>query len=214
LAARGRPATRRVRGRPRYAERRFNFPDHPAGLSRESLAAHVDLYRGYLKQLNALLEALQPGSGKAGDNAAAERRQAIADRHAFEANGVRLHELYFAQLGSTGGSPDPKGALAAEIKLAFGSIEEWRADLATVAETRGIGWAVTAWDPDPGCLTNLWLDLHERGVPANQRVVFALDLWEHAYLADYGTSGRAKYVDAVLDAVNWPVVEERLNADA
>ena len=214
MAAKGQPATRRARARPSYAERRFTFPDHPAGLSRETLAAHVELYRGYLKQLNGLLEALQSGPAKAGDKAAAQRRQAIADRHAFEANGVRLHELYFAQLGGNGSAPDPKGALAAEIKLAFGSVEEWRADLATVAETRGIGWAVTAWDPEPGCLTNQWLDLHERGVPANQRIVFALDLWEHAYLPDYGTSGRAKYVEAVLDAVNWPVVEKRLTGNA
>ncbi len=214
MAAKGRPATRRARTKPSYAERRFKFPKHPAGLSREALAAHVELYRGYLKQLNGLLEALHSGAGKAGDKAAAQRRQAIADRYAFEANGVRLHELYFAQLAGDGAAPDRNGAFLAEIKNAFGSVQEWRADLATVAETRGIGWAVTAWDADAGCLTNQWLDLHERGVPANQRIVFALDLWEHAYLADYGASGRAQYVKAVLADVNWRVVEKRLNADA
>lgn len=212
MAARGRPVARRARARPEYAERRFKFPDRPAGLSRETLAAHVELYRGYLKQLNGLLEALQAGAGKADDPESAQRRQAIADRYAFEANGVRLHELYFAQLGGSGAAPDPKGALAAELKNAFGGIEQWRADLATVAGTRGIGWAVTAWDPDPGCLTNLWVDLHERGVPANQRIVFALDLWEHAYLADYGSAGRDKYIDAALGSANWPVIEDRLTA--
>lgn len=214
MAAKGRPAARRTLAKPRYAERRFKFPDHPAGLSRETLAAHVELYRGYLKQLNGLLAALQAGAGKAGDPESAQRRQAIADRYAFEANGVRLHELYFAQLGGGDTAPAPRGALAAELTNAFGGIEEWRADLATVAGTRGIGWAVTAWDPDAGCLTNQWLDLHERGVPANQQIVFALDLWEHAYLADYGSAGREKYIDAVLEAVNWPVIEERLTARA
>jgi len=39
--------------------------------------------------------------------------------------------------------------------------------------------------------------------------VFVLDLWEHAYLRDFGVRGREQWVETVLDNTSWKVIEER-----
>ena len=42
-------------------------------------------------------------------------------------------------------------------------------------------------------------------------IILALDVWEHAYLADYGTTGKDKYIDAFFKNLNWSVVERRFS---
>jgi superoxide dismutase, Fe-Mn family len=39
--------------------------------------------------------------------------------------------------------------------------------------------------------------------------VFALDLWEHAYMIDFSPAQRADYVKIILDNVDWPVLDQR-----
>jgi Fe-Mn family superoxide dismutase len=39
--------------------------------------------------------------------------------------------------------------------------------------------------------------------------VFVLDLWEHAYLRDFGVRGREQWVETVLENIDWKVIEER-----
>jgi len=36
-----------------------------------------------------------------------------------------------------------------------------------------------------------------------------LDVYEHAYMIDYGTN-RGAYIGAFVDSIDWPVVEKRL----
>lgn len=43
--------------------------------------------------------------------------------------------------------------------------------------------------------------------------LICVNLWDHAYLADYGVQNRAKYVRNVLDNLNWSVVNNRLFTD-
>jgi Fe-Mn family superoxide dismutase len=56
------------------------------------------------------------------------------------------------------------------------------------------------FDASRGYLHNIWVSSHDMHVPAGMRPVFALDMWEHAWLADYGLKGREEYVEAVLRA--------------
>lgn len=41
-------------------------------------------------------------------------------------------------------------------------------------------------------------------------VLLACNLWEHAYLPDYGVAGRDDYIDAWWSAIDWRVVSKRL----
>jgi Fe-Mn family superoxide dismutase len=43
--------------------------------------------------------------------------------------------------------------------------------------------------------------------------VLVLDVYEHAYLLDYGTD-RSRYLDALWQQIDWSVVEARLDSSA
>jgi Fe-Mn family superoxide dismutase len=64
-------------------------------------------------------------------------------------------------------------------------------------------------EPTTNRLYNAWVDLHHLMVPANTRVVLALDLWEHAYLLDFAPSQRSNYFELLWNSVDWAKVEER-----
>ena len=49
-------------------------------------------------------------------------------------------------------------------------------------------------------------------MPANCDVIFALDLWEHAYMIDFTPAQRADYVKIIFENVDWTVVEQRCKA--
>jgi len=38
--------------------------------------------------------------------------------------------------------------------------------------------------------------------------VLAIDMWEHAFVYDYPTSEKKKYVEAFFENLNWEVIEE------
>jgi Fe-Mn family superoxide dismutase len=60
-------------------------------------------------------------------------------------------------------------------------------------------------------LFNVWIDEHDRGALAGCPLVLVMDLFEHAYLTDYGTK-RADYIDAFLAAADWEAAERRFEA--
>lgn len=195
-----------------YRESSFNFREFASpGLSAPTLATHLDLYRGYLAQANELLTALGDPALRKAAGGVARPRESIARRLSFELDGVKLHEWYFEQLAGAGGAraPAPSSVAAEAMDMACGGFDGWRADVEVLAATRGIGWVVTAWDAGAGQLMNLWADLHHLSLPAATDIVFVLDLWEHAYWADFGPKGRAAYTRFVLDNTDWQVVEAR-----
>lgn len=198
-----------------YDELTFDIAPEQA-LSRESIAVHVDLYRGYIEQVNAIIDALRQPQAMAAGEQPARPREALARRLAFELNGVVLHERLFEQMESPTrqDGPDPGSRAMEAMDVAFGGFEAWRADLMMLAKTRGVGWVVCLWDPGAEYLMNFWVDLHHLSVPAGQRIAFVVDLWEHAYFADYGPKGREDYVRDALLHTNWTVVERRIDGSS
>jgi Fe-Mn family superoxide dismutase len=39
-----------------------------------------------------------------------------------------------------------------------------------------------------------------------------MDCFEHAWMVDHGAGGRGAYIDAVVDNLNWDVIDERTQA--
>ncbi len=193
-----------------YEVREFDL-SAVTGLSARAVDIHLELYRGYVKEFNALLAEQQAAFPAPGEAAVPLDLAAHARRFAFEHNGVVLHELFFEALGAPGGSsPDRQGRLADAAGRSFGSLEQWTRHAAALAQLRGIGWIVTLHDPVRDVLHNTWVDLHHLNVPANLRVVLALDLWEHAYLLDFAPAQRANYFEMLWSSVEWSKVEQRL----
>ena len=129
-------------------------------------------------------------------------------RFGFEFNGMRLHEYYFENLGGKG-TLNKSGKLAQLLPGAYGGYEDWEKDFRATATMRGIGWAILYQDNVTGWLINQWINEHETGHPAGCTPILVLDVFEHAFMIDYGLK-RADYIDAFFKNINWDAVEARL----
>jgi Fe-Mn family superoxide dismutase len=176
------------------------------GFSDKLLDMHFTLYQGYVKNTNLLLEQLQQlaGQNQGGSPAYAELKRRLG----WEFDGMRLHELYFGNLG--GKEPlNQDSQLMKRLKENFGSYDNWAADFKAVGAMRGIGWAILYEDPKSGRLLNVWINEHDAGHPAGGNPLLIMDVFEHAYLTDYGLK-RGDYIQAFCQNINWPVVEARV----
>jgi len=119
---------------------------------------------------------------------------------------VRLHELYFGNLGGDG---TPGETLEHILAHAFGSLSRWEAEFRRTANALagGSGWTILSIGPE-GDLHNYWAWDHTSGVPGS-RPLLVLDMYEHAYHLDYGAAA-ARYIDAFMQNVNWEEVSRRL----
>lgn len=176
------------------------------GFSESLLQNHFTLYQGYVTNTNKLLDALALllNEGKTAVPEFAELKRRLG----WEFNGMRLHELYFDALGGDG-SVDANCRLAQKKIAEFGSIEAWMRDFKAVGAMRGIGWAILYQDNSTGKLFNLWINEHDTGHPAGCSPLLVMDVFEHAFMLDYGLK-RAEYIEAFFKNVNWKTVEARL----
>jgi Fe-Mn family superoxide dismutase len=176
------------------------------GFSDQILKDHLALYQGYVRNTNQLATVLleMDRKGKSGTPTYAELKR----RFGWEFNGMRLHELYFENLAKRLSSLRKQSPLGEQLLLGFGRLDTWERGFMSTGGMRGIGWVVLALDPAMGQLFNVWVDEHDSGVLAGAVPLLVMDVFEHAYLRDYGLN-RTAYVQAFMKAINWPVVEQR-----
>ena len=198
-----------------YKPQSFDHQMGLDGISDAQVKEHLELYQGYVKQVNTLGEKLTELLAK-GKPQGTDPYFAELTRHlGFEYNGMILHEYYFSNL-KRGGEPSPgkTSGLAQAIGQSFGSVETWKGDFEAIGGMRGIGWAILFQDPATGHLTNQWVTLHQDGVPAGFKPLLVMDVWEHAFMRDYKATEKAKYIEAFFRNVDWQAVERRLNEPA
>jgi superoxide dismutase, Fe-Mn family len=176
------------------------------GFSEALLKNHFTLYQGYVTNSNKVMEILEQmvKDGKMATPEFAELKRRLG----WEFNGMRLHELYFGNLG--GSEPiNPGGKLAAKMADSFGNSDIWEKEFRAVGALRGIGWAVLYQDPASGRLINFWVNEHDAGHPAGCSPILIMDVFEHAFMLDYGLK-RGDYIEAFFRNVDWKAAESRL----
>ncbi len=176
------------------------------GFSETLLKNHFTLYQGYVTNTNKLMDTLATmlKDGKVGTPEYAELKR----RMGWEFNGMRLHEYYFDNLGGKA-ALDKSGKLAKKLAENFGSYEDWEKDFRGTGTMRGIGWVILYQDNVSGKLFNQWINEHDVGHPAGCVPILVMDVFEHAFITDYGLK-RADYIEAFFKNINWAVVESRL----
>ena len=176
------------------------------GFSETLLKNHFTLYQGYITNTNKLLDLLSNllKEGKVGTPEYSEMKRRLG----FEFNGMRLHEYYLENLGGKG-ILEKSGKLGTKLIQDFGSYEDWEKDFKGTGTMRGIGWAILYQDNVTGRLLNCWINEHETGHLAGGIPILVMDVFEHAFITDYGLK-RADYIEAFFKNVNWAVVEGRL----
>jgi Fe-Mn family superoxide dismutase len=123
----------------------------------------------------------------------------------FNWDAVKLHELYFWNLGGTGGPA--KGRIRTMIDRDFESFDKWKEDFLAAGKAAR-GWVVLAYDCDDKTLHNFLQDVHNVGVVWRAIPLLVLDVYEHAYFIDFGID-RAKYMDAFFANVDWDEINRR-----
>jgi Fe-Mn family superoxide dismutase len=189
-----------------YSVKDYNKLIGIKGLSEQLLKNHFTLYQGYVTNTNKELDTLSAmlKDGKVSTTEFAE----VKRRLGWEFNGMRLHELYFDNLGGT--SPLGKdGKLAKKLAESFGSVENWEKEFRATGAMRGVGWAIMYQDNTNGNLINFWINEHDTGHPSGCTPILVLDVFEHAFITDYGLK-RADYIEAFFKNIEWSVVESRL----
>lgn len=192
-----------------YETKNFDYLLGIVGFSEQILKNHFTLYQGYIANFNKLdqiLSAMEK-EGKFGTPEYAELNR----RFGWEFNGMRLHEYYFENLTKQPKVFDKDSLLAKKINAEFGSYEFWEKDFKSMGTMRGIGWVVLYYDSTADRLFNVWINEHDTGHFSGAVPVLVMDVFEHAYILDYGLK-RAAYIEAFVKAIDWDIAEKRISS--
>ena len=178
-------------------------PEKVKGLSAGLLRNHHDKdYADAVKTLNAVGEEL----AKLDFSAVPPEKLGELKRNEQAAqNSTVLHEIYFDGLAEA--PTQPAGLLAQALSRDFGSLDRWKAEFVGIGKSlaSGTGWAILAYAPRDKRLFNCRAD-NDSMAPASAVPLLTMDMYEHAYAADYGTD-IAKYIDAYVLAIKWTNAE-------
>jgi Fe-Mn family superoxide dismutase len=177
------------------------------GLSERLIVSHYENHYGAaVRALNAVraeLAALEAG-------APGYRLRALKHEELAAMGSVTLHELYFGNLGGEGNKvPAPVGGILEED---FGSLAAWRREFVGTARSLagGSGWVLLTYSRRHRRLWNQMASDHAQAA-VDAAPVLVLDMYEHAYYADFGANATA-YVDAFMRNVDWAAVAGRIAA--
>lgn len=177
------------------------------GLSDKLLKNHFSLYEGYVNNTNKLIEKINELT-KNGMSTSPEFSE-LKRRFGWEWNGMRLHEYYFENLSKDETALDKNSDLFQKITENFGSYENFEQDFRRTAEMRGIGWVILYYDSINNTLFNLWINEHHIGHLAGAEPILTMDVFEHAYMLDYGTK-KADYIEVFFKAIKWNTAVHRM----
>ncbi len=178
------------------------------GLSQSQIEQHLKLYKGYVaktKELNDLLFAADILEQKPSANGTYSPLRELLMEQSYALNGVVYHELYFGNLGGSGG--EATGDLKAAIDARWGSYGKF-IDYLKAAGKCMRGWVIIGWNQRDASIHAYGLDMHNMWAPANVVPILALDVYEHAYMVDYGIN-RGSYLDAFVKNIDWDVCGKR-----
>lgn len=176
------------------------------GFSDDLLKNHFALYQGYVKNTNILKEKLAILVSE--EKMTLPEYAELKRRFGWEFNGMRLHELYFGNMINDGVQSIHTSPLHKKIVDDFGSYGAWEKDFRATGAMRGIGWAVLCYDTFSHSLYNAWINEHDLGYLIGSSPLLVMDVFEHAYMLDYGLK-RADYIGNFFKAIDWKTVEER-----
>jgi Fe-Mn family superoxide dismutase len=175
-------------------------------ISAQTIAFHHGKHlQGYIDNLNKLLPS-SPFEGMTLEEIVCKAEGAIFNN----VGQILNHNMYFEQFTTPGEGRLPKGDMAAQIEMQWGSLEAFKKEFVD----KGIGLFGSGW---------VWLSKAQDGSlvitqepGANNPVVKGLkplltfDVWEHAYYLDY-QNRRAAHLQELWKIINWDVIEQRMH---
>ncbi len=190
----------------------FTLPELP--YPKDALAPHIsaetlDFHHGkhhqaYVTKLNELVAADPSLAGKSLEDLIRTTSGGVFNQAAQVWN----HTFYWHSM-KPGGGGEPTGAVADDIKKAFGSFADFKTKFSAAAVGQfGSGWA---WLVKNGSGALEIVATSNAGCPLteNKTPILTCDVWEHAYYIDY-RNARPKYVETWWNLVNWDHANKNL----
>ncbi len=188
-----------------YKAKDFSYLIGTEGFSDTLLKNHFTLYQGYVANSNKILSLLN--QMRADDKTNTPEYAELRRRLGWEFNGMRLHELYFENIGKSEFFSN-NSKLMKKIILDFGNFDNWVKDFKATGLMRGIGWVILYYDIEGDVLINFWINEHDVSHPCGCNPILIMDVFEHAFMLDYGLK-KADYIEAFFKQINWEVLEKR-----
>lgn len=181
------------------------------GISRQTMEDHYKLYEGYAKKANECRKALNElDYGQTEGNQVYSPLRSLSVDYTFALLGYKNHDLYFGHLGGRGGEPEGRFAELVESEF-HGGVKEWAKAVRKVASAAR-GWVMVGYDLNDGSIFNYLMDTQNLWAVYNMVPVLALDVYEHAYVRDFGATpdGRKQYVEAFFRNIDWDHVNRQV----
>lgn len=192
-----------------YEPKNFDYLLGITGFSEQLLKNHFILYQGYVANTNKLIDALEILEKE--EKFGAPEYAELNRRFGWEFNGMRLHELYFGNITKIANQLDKNSPLSQKIEENFfGNFANFKKDFKSMGAMRGIGWVILYFDITSDRLFNVWINEHDIGHLSGAVPLLVMDVFEHAYMIDYGLK-KADYIEAFFKAIDWEVVNKRFN---
>ncbi len=189
-----------------YPVKQFDLAGKLKGLSTSQINQHKTLYEGYVKKRNDIARDLKTVN-RADQNRTYSPFRELKVEETYAVNGSILHELYFENIGKQGSVPGQQ--MSTLINQAFGSLEAFKKDLMECGQCSR-GWVITAYSFDDHMLHNFVFEQHNQNVPVLIIPLLVLDVYEHAYMIDFGIK-RDPYLTVFWNNIDWDVVEQRID---
>ncbi len=177
-------------------------------LSDGTKSSHDKLYKGYVEAFNKVTTALIAADKNEVKSTASSYRSLKVDE-TYNFNGVKLHELYFANISDVDSEIRVDSLPYMKLSRDWGTFEAWQEDFIAACMGSRNGWALTVWEPYRDVYMNVIVDSHDTNIPVGTIPVIVMDMWEHAYFKDYMTDKKS-YIFAMMKELNWDVVEARM----
>lgn len=187
----------------------MTFPNlkNVVGFSEKQINDHLKLYQGYVTKINQIEESLHAMTPNLSEvNATYHPFRELHVEKTYALNGVVLHEQYFGNMGAPNSQP---GSLFQDLAVKeFGSWDAYKNHFLSVGKAMR-GWALTGYNMRDHRIHNYGLDTHNQWVPVSVIPLLVMDVYEHAYMIDYGID-RGTYLNTFWQNIDWSVVESRL----
>ena len=171
---------------------------------------HGKHHNAYVTNLNAALEKHPDLQSKSIEDLLKQISTVPEDiRTAVRNNGGgHANHSMFWQIMAPGAGGAPEGPIADAINSSFGTFDTFKEQFAKAGVGRfGSGWA---WVINTGSALAIESTANQDSpIMEGKKVVFGLDVWEHAYYLKY-QNRRPDYITAWWNVVNWAEINKRL----
>ncbi len=183
----------------------FDFSALEPHISGRIMELHHDKHHGaYVTNANGLLERLEEARAKEDFSGAPALERGLA----FNVSGHVLHSVFWQNLTAKA-EPEPKGALAEQIKRDFGSFAIFKKQMNAAASTvMGSGWGALVWEPLLGKLMTVQIYDHQSNITQAGIPIMVLDAWEHAWYLQY-ENRKTDFFEATWNLWNWADIAAR-----